>query len=319
EKANQEKNNESLTDELERYKERVKTFKRRLNMDLSTREKMIDSQMDDMIKEKPALKRQIDSLEQNLFIQIKENESLLQTFIVFKNESKEKEKTLILEEVSRSKMLAKQNDPISKEKKINTTPINYVELNHVSEDSGKRFVPQEELSAEQAFWLQTSNPNTKIFDIYLLELKLLVNFLSDSVNLEMQRSESCDKCSDLDAKILKNKNAYNELLKSYTQLAKHYLKAQIQDNVFVITSLKNDLRKLKGKEIVDNVAQIPNTTTIVPDCSLVSGLWMLKTYDKESLSAMNFVSKFLGTIRFGNDKIAKIMGYGDYQLGNITI
>nr|GEX04899.1 hypothetical protein [Tanacetum cinerariifolium] len=55
EKANQEKNNESLTVELERYKERVKTFEQRLNIDLSTREKMIDSQMDDMIKEKLAL------------------------------------------------------------------------------------------------------------------------------------------------------------------------------------------------------------------------------------------------------------------------
>ncbi|GJR86818.1 hypothetical protein Tco_0210829 [Tanacetum coccineum] len=56
EKANQEKNNESLTDKLERYKERVKTFEQRLNLDLRTREKMIDSQMDDMIKEKLALK-----------------------------------------------------------------------------------------------------------------------------------------------------------------------------------------------------------------------------------------------------------------------
>ncbi|GJS57099.1 retrovirus-related pol polyprotein from transposon TNT 1-94 [Tanacetum coccineum] len=34
---------------------------------------------------------------------------------------------------------------------------------------------------------------------------------------------------------------------------------------------------------------------------------------------MNFVSKFLGTVRFGNDQIAKIMGYGDYQLGNVII
>ncbi|GKB80433.1 retrovirus-related pol polyprotein from transposon TNT 1-94, partial [Tanacetum coccineum] len=30
-------------------------------------------------------------------------------------------------------------------------------------------------------------------------------------------------------------------------------------------------------------------------------------------------SKFLSTVRFGNDQIAKIMGYGDYQLGNVTI
>ncbi|GJV06811.1 retrovirus-related pol polyprotein from transposon TNT 1-94 [Tanacetum coccineum] len=34
---------------------------------------------------------------------------------------------------------------------------------------------------------------------------------------------------------------------------------------------------------------------------------------------MNFVSKFLGTVRFGNDHIARIIGYGDYQLGNVTI
>ncbi|GKE50845.1 hypothetical protein Tco_1486001 [Tanacetum coccineum] len=242
----QEKNNKSLTAKLERYKKRVKTFEQRLNIDLSTREKMIDSQMDDMIKEKLALKQQIDSLEQNLSNQIKEKESLLQTFTVFKNESKEKEskymdkeidlekkikeldnivykvgqsaqtvhmltkpqvfyddthkqalgyqnpfylkkaqrikptlydgsvissqhvaspviddeETLILEEVSRSKMLSKQNDPMSREKKVNTTLITYVELNQLSEDFGKRCVPQQELSDEHDFWLQTSHPNT---------------------------------------------------------------------------------------------------------------------------------------------------------------
>nr|GEY20086.1 retrovirus-related Pol polyprotein from transposon TNT 1-94 [Tanacetum cinerariifolium] len=34
---------------------------------------------------------------------------------------------------------------------------------------------------------------------------------------------------------------------------------------------------------------------------------------------MNFVSKFLGIVRFENDHIARIMGYGDYELGNVTI
>nr|GEX44434.1 retrovirus-related Pol polyprotein from transposon TNT 1-94 [Tanacetum cinerariifolium] len=70
------------------------------------------------------------------------------------------DETLILEEVSRSKMLAKQNDPISKEKKVNTTPINYAELNRLSKDFVKRFVPQQKQSDEQAFWLQTLHPNT---------------------------------------------------------------------------------------------------------------------------------------------------------------
>ncbi|GKA20447.1 hypothetical protein Tco_0700436 [Tanacetum coccineum] len=52
---------------------------------------MIDSQMDDMIREKLALKEQVDSLEQNLSKQIKEKECLLETFNVFQNKSKEKE------------------------------------------------------------------------------------------------------------------------------------------------------------------------------------------------------------------------------------
>nr|GEX84202.1 reverse transcriptase domain-containing protein [Tanacetum cinerariifolium] len=34
---------------------------------------------------------------------------------------------------------------------------------------------------------------------------------------------------------------------------------------------------------------------------------------------MTFVGKFLGIVRFGNDHIARIMRYGDYQLGNVTI
>ncbi|GKA08607.1 integrase, catalytic region, zinc finger, CCHC-type containing protein [Tanacetum coccineum] len=41
------------------------------------------------------------------------------------------------------------------------------------------------------------------------------------------------------------------------------------------------------------------------------------TEDRSQLT--NFVHKFLGTVMFGNDQIAKIMRYGDYQIGNITI
>nr|GEY79577.1 integrase, catalytic region, zinc finger, CCHC-type, peptidase aspartic, catalytic [Tanacetum cinerariifolium]GEZ00863.1 integrase, catalytic region, zinc finger, CCHC-type, peptidase aspartic, catalytic [Tanacetum cinerariifolium] len=33
----------------------------------------------------------------------------------------------------------------------------------------------------------------------------------------------------------------------------------------------------------------------------------------------NFVNKFLCTVKFGNDHVAKIMGYGDYKIGNVTI
>ncbi|GJV18146.1 hypothetical protein Tco_1363469, partial [Tanacetum coccineum] len=34
---------------------------------------------------------------------------------------------------------------------------------------------------------------------------------------------------------------------------------------------------------------------------------------------INFVHKYLDTVRFGNDQIEKIIGYGDYQMRNVTI
>nr|GFA69619.1 retrovirus-related Pol polyprotein from transposon TNT 1-94 [Tanacetum cinerariifolium] len=34
---------------------------------------------------------------------------------------------------------------------------------------------------------------------------------------------------------------------------------------------------------------------------------------------INFVWKFMGTVRFGNDHVAAILGFGDLQWGNILI
>nr|GEW30642.1 hypothetical protein [Tanacetum cinerariifolium] len=47
------------------------------------------------------------------------------------------------------------------------------------------------------------------------------------------------------------------------------------------------------------------------DCS------KLMTGDRSQLT--NFVYKFLGTVKFGNDHMAKIMGYGDYHIENVMI
>ncbi|GKB01477.1 hypothetical protein Tco_0829521 [Tanacetum coccineum] len=76
----------------------------------------------------------------------------------------DEKETLILEEESQSKILAKQNDLISKEKKINISLISYSELNKLSENFGKCFVPQMQLSTEQAFWLPLSNPKSEKLD-----------------------------------------------------------------------------------------------------------------------------------------------------------
>ncbi|GJW67976.1 hypothetical protein Tco_0122400 [Tanacetum coccineum] len=68
--------NESLTAELERYKERVKILEQRLNVDLSIREKFIDSQIDDMIQMKNTkfveFETEIDTLKQTLSKHVKE-------------------------------------------------------------------------------------------------------------------------------------------------------------------------------------------------------------------------------------------------------
>nr|GFB90929.1 hypothetical protein [Tanacetum cinerariifolium] len=66
------------------------------------------------------------------------------------------ENTLLHAEESRSKMIAKQNDPQLIEKKVITKPIDYATLNKLSTDFHTRFVPQTESYAEQAFWSQYS-------------------------------------------------------------------------------------------------------------------------------------------------------------------
>ncbi|GJV08354.1 putative ribonuclease H-like domain-containing protein [Tanacetum coccineum] len=114
--------NESLTVELEGYKERVKNLKQRLNINLSSHEKMIDSQMDDMIRNRNALKQEIDSLKQTLSKQVKEKESLLQTFTVFKKESKEKENKYMDKEIDLEKKI-KELDYICEQLDVTQTPV----------------------------------------------------------------------------------------------------------------------------------------------------------------------------------------------------
>ncbi|GJU66238.1 hypothetical protein Tco_1252497 [Tanacetum coccineum] len=48
-----------------------------------------------------------------------------------------------------------------------------------------------------------------------------------------------------------------------------------------------------------------------------SGCSKHMTEDRSQLT--NFVNKFLGTVKFGNDHVAKILGYGDYQIRNVMI
>ncbi|GKC59986.1 retrovirus-related pol polyprotein from transposon TNT 1-94 [Tanacetum coccineum] len=196
--------NDTLTAELERYKEQVKVLKEGQKVDLKSKDNVSDSRKQSV---------EIDRLQQTLSEQLKEKEYLMQTVNLLKNDFKKEEsrnidreialekkikqldnivfkrdqsaqtkaqqlepklydgnvikntsaivipdseETLMLAEESRSKMLLKQQDPMMLEKKVNTTPVDYVALNQLSQDFETRFVPQTELSIEQAFWSQNS-------------------------------------------------------------------------------------------------------------------------------------------------------------------
>ncbi|GJZ54254.1 retrovirus-related pol polyprotein from transposon TNT 1-94 [Tanacetum coccineum] len=142
------------------------------------------------------------------------------------------------------------------------------------------------------------------------------------------------------------------------------LNAQLQEKVFAIAALKNELRKLKGKNVVDTAVSKPSAT-------IASGIFKLdidpishrlknnrdahdNEHVKHSVNDVNVRSKSKSkrnkkrkvwkptgkgfseigyswkpigcskhmtgsTVRFGNDHIAKIMGYGDYQMQNVVI
>ncbi|GKC08095.1 hypothetical protein Tco_0999705 [Tanacetum coccineum] len=55
------------------------------------------------------------------------------------------------------------------------------------------------------------------------------------------------------------------------------------------------------------------------DRPLVFGLRLFKTYDGDRSRLRNFMNKFTGTVRFGNDHFGAIMGYGDYVIGDSVI
>ncbi|GKD09553.1 phosphopantothenoylcysteine decarboxylase-like protein [Tanacetum coccineum] len=81
------------------------------------------------------------------------------------------EETLILEEESRSKISEKVKDPKIIDKNISHKPIDYEKINSLSKDFRKRFTPQQELSAKQAFWLRMSDPTNKPSNALLVKIE----------------------------------------------------------------------------------------------------------------------------------------------------
>ncbi|GJT78976.1 hypothetical protein Tco_1045701, partial [Tanacetum coccineum] len=75
----------------------------------------------------------------------------------------------------------------------------------------------------------------------------------DDVNVEMQSSESCVKCLDLDAELLKKRNAYNAFLKKYFE--NNDLKAQLQAKDTIICKLKEHIKSMRENDKEEKVKQ----------------------------------------------------------------
>nr|GEU48944.1 hypothetical protein [Tanacetum cinerariifolium] len=152
--------------------------------------------------------------------------------VIQKNDAiviRDSEETLVLEDKSRSKMIQKQKDPMMFEKKVNTKPIDYATLNQLSKDFKTRFVPQTELSTEQAFWSQYSvnskEPNlsssTTIVEVSKeLPKVIMVNSSLKKLKLNLASFDvtvnECERCVTIKTELQKdfiNMECYDTLFK----------------------------------------------------------------------------------------------------------
>nr|GEV40974.1 hypothetical protein [Tanacetum cinerariifolium] len=221
--------NELLMAELERYINQERVLKELKN--------------DDKVSTSYELSLEIETLKHTLSEHLKEKESLEQKITLLKNDFQkeesrnidrelalEKQETLMLAEESRSKMIEKQNDPKMTEKKVITKPIDYAIINQLSTDFDTQFVPQTELSVEQAFLsqysVQTDEPNlsattTIAKDTVILKLKEKLNSLNGDVKdrhvkRDVEEIETLN--IELDHKVTKLVAENEHLKQTYKQL-----------------------------------------------------------------------------------------------------
>nr|GEV34066.1 hypothetical protein [Tanacetum cinerariifolium] len=144
-------------------------------------------------------------------------------------------------------------------------------------------------------------------------------------------------------KLRKNRIAYTDYIR-HTQEEAATLR-EIIERVTLVSSTSGSMsqdntkknkirrtqRKAKKNKIEDHLRTVKSSLNkkSVVDSKVTSSvvqivLWYLDfgcskhmTGDRSQL--VNFVQKFLGTVKFGNDHVVKIMGYRDYQIGNVTI
>ncbi|GJR87197.1 retrovirus-related pol polyprotein from transposon TNT 1-94 [Tanacetum coccineum] len=250
--------NESLSAELARYKERVKMLEERQNVDLGTREKLI---IDDIIREKNAqfadFEKEINNLKQTLSEQKKEKELLTKTFNVFKNESKEKEAKNIDTEIALEKKVKELDNIVCKMGQSAQT-VHMLTKPQVFYDNNLK----QALGFQNPFYLKKAQQiRPMLYDGSVIAKETNVISIVDSEETLMLEEESRSKMLLKQSNPMVLEKKVNIKPINYTELNRL---SEDFGKSFSHNSIKNDLRKFKGKDIVDNVSQVSNTTTIAP-------------------------------------------------------
>nr|GEV96676.1 integrase, catalytic region, zinc finger, CCHC-type, peptidase aspartic, catalytic [Tanacetum cinerariifolium] len=232
------------------------------------------------------------------------------------------EENLMLTEESRLKILLKQKDPMMLEKKVNTTHVDYNSVNSLEPTPSSRptkvEVPKElpKFSMEKVFVIIALKGNLR-----KLKGKAIVDDVVTSHPIDPKMIKV--DVAPLAPKLQNNRTAHSDYIR-HTQEQIAILKEIVKQGKS-LNPLNNSLEYANVCLLtrITTTAEVPLRKPIALESDtpkpvyLDSGCSKHMTGDRSHLT--NFVDKFLGTVKFGNDHVAKIMGYDDYQIGNIMI
>nr|GEV58329.1 retrotransposon protein, putative, unclassified [Tanacetum cinerariifolium] len=193
-------------------------------------------------------------------------------------------------------------------------PFDYNKLNNLYD----LFVPQREKSSEQH---EVNNLQCDYLEL-LEKCECLETGLSKSKimskSFKALQKHTINLKIDLQEKMKNDKSFIENLSKEFRKEREQYfeiqdLKAQLQDKgivIRVIPTTSVSRPQLKSNPMGDRLVEI---VLFIVD----SGCSKHMTGNLKLL--INFVEKFLGMVKFGNDQIAPILGYGDLVQGVVTI
>nr|GEX36860.1 hypothetical protein [Tanacetum cinerariifolium] len=264
--------NESSTAELERYKERITIFEQILNVDLNKMEKLIDSQMDDLIRDRNAklvaFQQEIDTLKETLSNNVKEKESLSKILTVFKPESKEKKSKYIDKKIVSGKQNKELENTMCKMYRSTQAMHMLTKPQVFYDDTHKQALGyQNPFHLKKPQWIQPT-----LYDgIVIAKEHTVISVIDDEKALileEESRSNVLDKQNDpisIENKIKISLNDYSKLNKIKEDFGK-------QKNIFEIQikQLRIDneqlLNEIMSQEIVHIVANSVDILDVKKSC-----------------------------------------------------